>query len=238
MRMDKLLASKGFGSRKEVKTLLKKKRVSVNGHTVKNSSFHVDPIEDTVMVDGEEISYREFIYVMLHKPSGCISATEDDYHKTVIDLLDDDYRLFSPFPVGRLDKDTEGLLLITNDGELAHQLTSPKKEIEKVYYARIDGIVTHDDVESFQSGVTLEDGYQAKPAELKILRKGDISEIEVAVTEGKFHQVKRMFESVGKTVMYLKRERMGELVLDQQLTPGSYRELTNEELDYCLSLKS
>ncbi|MFC2948697.1 pseudouridine synthase [Virgibacillus sediminis] len=238
MRLDKLLANKGYGSRKEVKNLLKKKRVSVNGEYVKNSSQHIQPEVDIVMVDKEKINYQEFIYLMLHKPPGCISATEDKRHRTVLDLLKDEHRLFKPFPVGRLDKDTEGLLLITNDGELAHKLASPKKEIDKVYYARIEGIVTSEDIESFQSGVTLEDGYQAKPAALKILHQGEISEIEVTVTEGKYHQVKRMFEAVGKKVIYLKRKQMGELRLDERLSPGSYRELTEEELDYCLSLKS
>lgn len=174
---------------------------------------------------------------MLHKPPGYISATEDNREKTVIDLLEEDVQHFKPFPVGRLDKDTEGLLLLTNDGELAHQLVSPKKDVEKTYFARIKGQVTESDIKKFQQGITLEDGYKAKPAKLKILYSDDISGIEVTVTEGKYHQVKRMFEAVEKKVVYLKRLSMGNLLLDETLKIGNYRTLTEKELDYCLTLK-
>ncbi|HLS09410.1 pseudouridine synthase [Lentibacillus sp.] len=231
MRLDKLLANKGYGSRKDVKGLIKKKNVTVNDQVVKDSSFHVDLEKDVVKVNHEIVYYREYIYVMLNKPSGYVSATADDREKTVIDLLPAEYRLFNPFPVGRLDKDTEGLLLITNDGQLGHQLTSPKKAAEKTYYADIRGHVTEDDIEQFRLGVQLDDGYIARPAKLKILRAGNMSQVYVTITEGKFHQVKRMFEAVGKKVVYLKRIQMGNIMLDDNLEPGDFRELEDTEVE-------
>ncbi|WP_373893112.1 pseudouridine synthase [Virgibacillus natechei] len=237
MRLDKLLANTGHGSRKDVKSLLKKKRVTVNDTIVKDSSFHVDPDQDIIKVGDNTIHYQKYIYLMMNKPKGVISATEDTKDKTVIDLLTTDLQRFKPFPVGRLDKDTEGLLLITNDGELAHQLTSPKKDVGKTYVARIQGEVASEDIEKFADGVLLEDGYKAKPAKLSIRRRGAVSEVEVTVTEGKYHQVKRMFEAVDKTVIYLKRISMGGLVLDETLKLGTYRELTENELHY-LSFKN
>ncbi|MCM3387420.1 rRNA pseudouridine synthase [Ureibacillus chungkukjangi] len=230
MRLDKLLANMGYGTRKEVKQLLKQKGVTVDGDVVKDSSMHVDPEVQEVSVFGERVVYTEFIYLMMHKPPGVISATEDNVDKTVIDLLDPLAQHFKPFPVGRLDKDTEGLLLITNDGQLSHNLLSPKKHVPKTYYAKIDGEVTESDIEAFKQGVELDDGYVTKPGELVILSSGPHSEIELTIQEGKFHQVKRMFESVGKKVTYLKRLSMGSLVLDESLELGDYRELTEEEL--------
>ena len=230
MRLDKLLANMGYGSRKEVKALLKQKAVRVDDEIVKDSSLHVDPSKQNVTVFGERVEYIEYIYLMMHKPQGVISATEDKYDRTVIDLLDPIDQHFEPFPVGRLDKDTEGLLLITNDGQLAHNLLSPKKHVPKWYYAKIDGKVTESDIESFKQGVTLDDGYHTKPGELKILASGEQSEIELMIQEGKFHQVKRMFEAVGKKVTYLKRLSMGSLELDPELPLGEYRHLTEEEL--------
>lgn len=231
MRLDKLLANMGFGSRKEVRQLLKKGAVQVNAEPVKDSSLHVDPKKDEVTILGEQIVYREFIYLMLNKPQGVISATEDNRDRTVIDLLDEEYRHFEPFPVGRLDKDTEGFLLITNDGKLAHELLSPKKEVPKTYYAHIDGRVDEADIGKFAEGLTLDDSYFTKPGQLRILQSGDTSEIELTITEGKFHQVKRMFEAVGKRVVYLKRLSMGPLELDDTLRLGEYRELTEEEVE-------
>lgn len=235
MRIDKLLANMGYGTRKEVKTLLKGGNVRVNGKAEKSPKTHVDPDEDSVTVMGEEVEYREFIYLMMNKPGDLISATEDAHETTVIDILQPEDHVFDPFPVGRLDKDTEGLLLITNDGQLAHKLTSPKKKVGKTYYAIIDGKVTDEDIEKFSNGVTLDDGYHTKPGELTILKSGDESEIELTITEGKFHQVKRMFESVDKSVIYLKRIKMGVLELDPELELGEYRELTDEEIEYLLS---
>ncbi|MFP3357886.1 pseudouridine synthase [Planococcus citreus] len=230
MRIDKLLSNSGFGSRKEVKILLKSKAVEVNGETVRDPKFHVDEKTDEISVAGEPVVYREFIYLMMNKPQGVISATEDRFDETVIDLLTEDEQRFEPFPVGRLDKDTEGLLLITNDGKLAHELLSPKKHVDKTYYARINSPVTDEDIEAFKLGVVLDDGYETKPAQLNILRSGEESEIELTITEGKFHQVKRMFESVNKQVVFLKRLAMGPLPLDETLALGEYRELTEDEL--------
>ncbi len=231
MRIDKFLSNMGYGSRKEVKILLKSKAVEVNGETVRDPKVHVDEKNDEVAVGGELVEYTEFIYLLMNKPPGYISATEDKYDETVIDLLGEGEQLFEPFPVGRLDKDTEGLLLLTNDGKLAHELLSPKKHVDKRYFAKIEGVVTDEDGEAFNRGVMLDDGYVTKPAQLHILHSGPQSEIELTITEGKFHQVKRMFQSVDKEVVYLKRLSMGALELDPELQLGEYRHLTEEELD-------
>lgn len=231
MRIDKFLSNMGFGSRKEVKILLKSKAVEVNGEIVRDPKIHVNEVADLIAVEGEEVVYSEFIYLLMNKPQGVISATEDKYDKTVIDLLVEEDQHFEPFPVGRLDKDTEGFLLLTNDGKLAHELLSPKKHVDKRYFAIIDGHVTEEDGEAFQRGVMLDDGYMTKPAELAILESGTVSRIELTITEGKFHQVKRMFQSVGKEVTYLKRLSMGPLELDPELKLGEYRPLTEQEID-------
>jgi 16S rRNA pseudouridine516 synthase len=231
MRLDKMLANSGFGTRKEVKKLLKTGVVKVDGNVVKDAKVHVDPEMQEVTVHDDIVEYREFIYLMMHKPPGLLSATEDYRQETVVDILQEEDKMFEPFPVGRLDKDTEGLLILTNDGQLAHQLLSPKKHVPKTYYAKIDGEVTVEDIEAFKQGVTLDDGYETLPAELKILDAGSESQIEITIVEGKFHQVKRMFQAVGKTVIYLKRLSMGELKLDEDLELGEYRELTDEELE-------
>lgn len=231
MRLDKLLANVGYGSRKEVKQLLKQKGVTVDGVVVKDPSIHVDPEQQDIYVLGEKLEYKEFIYLMLNKPPGVVSATEDLRDETVIDLLSPMDQHFHPFPVGRLDKDTVGLLLITNDGKLAHQLLSPKKHVPKTYYAKIDGVVTEEDINTFEQGVQLDDGYVTLPAKLTILKSGETSEIELTIYEGKFHQVKRMFEAVGKKVTFLKRLSMGNLVLDENLKYGEYRELSEDELE-------
>lgn len=226
-----MLSNIGHGSRKEVKKLLKDGAVQVNEKVVKDPGYHVDTEKDSITVHGEEAQYREFIYLMMNKPPGVISATEDDRDETVIDLLELDDSIFEPFPVGRLDKDTEGLLLITNDGQLAHRLLSPKKHVPKTYFAVIEGEVTEEDILAFKEGVVLDDGYETKPAKLNILKSGIRSDIELTITEGKFHQVKRMFQSVGKRVVYLQRLTMGPLSLDESLELGEYRELTEEELE-------
>lgn len=234
-RLDKLLAHAGFGTRSGIKLLVKQGAVQVNGRTVKDSGIQVNPGTDEITVDGERVHYKEFVYLMLNKPPGVISATEDLRDKTVLDLIGPDYAHYDLFPVGRLDKDTEGLLLLTNDGKLAHELLSPKKHVPKMYYAEVEGTVTEEDREAFRKGVTLDDGYVTMPAELVILAEGDPSlqrpsKIELTIMEGKFHQVKRMFESVGKKVVYLKRIKMGSLLLDEYLGLGEYRELTDGEL--------
>lgn len=227
MRLDKLLSHTGFGSRKEVKPLLKSGAVVVNGTIQKDSKTQVNPDKDQITVHGTPVVYQEFVYFMLHKPQNVVSATEDNVSETVIDLLAQEDTLTDPFPVGRLDKDTEGLLIITNDGTLAHNLLSPKKHIDKTYYAKIDGDVTAADVEAFAAGIELDDGYTCKPASLEIITP---NEINVTIQEGKFHQLKRMFAARGKTVSYLKRISMGNLQLDESLELGEYRPLTEAEL--------
>ncbi|MBC2378539.1 rRNA pseudouridine synthase [Listeria welshimeri] len=227
MRLDKLLSHTGFGSRKEVKPLLKSGAVVVNGTIQKDSKTQVKPDKDEITVHGTPVVYQEFVYFMLHKPQNVVSATEDNVSETVIDLLAQEDILTNPFPVGRLDKDTEGLLIITNDGTLAHNLLSPKKHIDKTYYAKIDGEVLLEDVKAFAEGIALDDGYICKPARLEIINP---NEIKVTIQEGKFHQVKRMFAARGKTVSYLKRISMGQLQLDESLELGEYRPLTETEL--------
>lgn len=229
MRLDKLLAHSGFGTRKEVKDFIKKGIVTVNGEIAEKDKMQVDPQTDEVCVNGEVITYEEFVYYMLNKPAGYVSATEDNLYPTVVDLIDDYYR-DDLFPVGRLDVDTEGLLLISNDGVLAHQLLSPKKHCPKVYYAKINGIVTNQDVEAFFNGITIDD-YQCQSAELKILStSATTSEIEVTIYEGKFHQVKKMFLTVGVKVTALKRVQFGNFTLDSELAEGQYRSLNQDEL--------
>lgn len=237
MRLDKLLAHTGFGTRKEVKKIIKDKYIQVNGEVATNPGLKVDPDTDDVRVGGERIFYEEFVYYMLNKPAGVISATEDYVHETVLDLLDPSDSVQEPHPVGRLDKDTEGLLILTNDGQLTHQLTSPKKQIDKEYYAEIEGIVTEEDVQAFKEGVVLiedKEEYVTQPATLEIIEiieEDHVSVVHVTIQEGKFHQVKRMFHAVGKEVTYLKRIRMNQLTLDESLPLGVYRRLTEEELE-------
>lgn len=234
-RVDKILAHMGYGTRSEIKRLVKQGAVQVGGKTVKDSGLQVDPELEAITVDGERVVFREFVYLMLNKPQGVISATEDSRDRTVVDLLADEYVHFEPFPVGRLDKDTEGLLLLTNDGKLAHNLLSPRKHVPKTYFAEVEGSVGAADAAAFEKGVELDDGYVTMPAKLVILKEGDpaegrVSKIELTITEGKFHQVKRMFQAVGKKVVYLKRIAMGPLLLDEHLSVGQYRELTEDEL--------
>lgn len=230
MRVDKLLSNVGVASRAELKKYCKQGLISVNGKVINNPGIQVDSENDEVMFNGEKIVYREFIYIMLNKPDGYISATFDKHDPIVLDLIDSSYLVFAPFPVGRLDKDTEGLLVLTNDGQLSHRVLSPKKHVPKTYYAKIQGKVTEEDILAFEKGVILDDGYETMPSQLKILKSDDISEIELTIHEGKFHQVKRMFESVDKKVVYLKRISMGKLKLDESLELGEYRELTEEEV--------
>ena len=230
MRVDKLLSNVGVASRAELKKYCKQGLISVNGKVINNPGVQVDSESDDIRFNGEKIVYREFVYIMLNKPDGYISATVDKYDPIVLDLIDQSYLVFEPFPVGRLDKDTEGLLVLTNDGQLAHRVLSPKKHVPKTYYAKIQGKVTEEDILAFEKGVILDDGYETMPSQLKILKSDDMSEIELTIHEGKFHQVKRMFESVGKKVVYLKRLSMGKLKLDESLGLGEYRELTEEEV--------
>lgn len=234
MRLDKLLGNMGVGTRKEVKLLVRWGRVLVNGERAWNSSEYVDTDKDEVMVDGEIITYKAQVYLMMNKPQGYVSATEDSRDHTVIELVPEQFCHYELFPVGRLDKDTEGLLILTNDGKLAHDVLTPKKHVPKIYRATIEGIATQKIVEAFKMGVALDDGYKTMPAALTILsvnEENQTSEIELMIHEGKFHQVKRMFESVEMKVVYLKRVRMGKLELDPTLELGKLRELTEDEIE-------
>lgn len=229
IRLDKYLADLGLGTRNEVKTYIRKGRVRVNRVLSTKPEEKVDITLDEVLFDERRVTYQEYIYVMLHKPVGVVSATTDRADRTVLDLIDLPQKK-ELFPVGRLDKDTEGLLLLTNDGEMAHRLLSPKKHVDKVYFARVKGKVTTKDQQAFLEGVSIGEDTVTLPAKLSILVSDDISEIELTIQEGKFHQVKRMFEAVGKEVIYLKRLSMGSLSLDLTLAPGEYRDLTEEEI--------
>lgn len=230
MRLDKFLAEVGLGSRKEVKQLIKKGQISVNQQIEKSDKKQVEPKKDQIAFQGDPLHYQEFYYYLLHKPAGVVSATEDSRDRTVLDLFAQaDYRS-DLFPVGRLDKDTEGLLLITNDGKLAHELLSPKKHIEKEYFAEVAGVMTEEDQQRFVEGILL-DGEKTLPAELLIDETtADSSKVRIVLHEGKFHQVKRMVKSCGKEVTYLKRIRMGGLELPPELAKGTYRLLTAEEV--------
>lgn len=232
MRLDKYLAEMGVGTRQEVKKQIRQGKAAVNGTVVKAADTKIDETSDEVTICGRNISYVSYEYYMLNKPAGVVSATEDWRDTTVIDLIKEKKRK-DLFPVGRLDKDTEGLLLITNDGDLAHRLLAPKKHVDKVYYAKIDGMVTEEDVKRFAEGIDIgaEEEEMTRPAKLDIMKSAEESEIRLTIHEGKFHQVKRMFLAVGKEVTYLKRERMGTLCLDENLKPGEYRLLTEEEIE-------
>ncbi len=248
MRLDKFLANSGIGTRKEVKEILKNKKVSVNNVFVKDGKIHVDEEKDIVKYENKIINYKPFVYIMMNKPAGVISATEDSHHKTVIDLLNDEYRTYDIFPVGRLDIDTEGLLLLTNDGILSHNLLSPKKHVDKKYYVKIAKSLSEDDIKTLENGIKLEENFITKNAKVEIICNNSEKESEdfdfgenennknensvyITISEGKFHQVKRMFKAVGNEVLYLKRVKMGNLLLDENLELGEYRELTQKELN-------
>lgn len=230
IRLDKYLADMGVGTRAEVKRLIGKGMIRVNEGVVKKPEQKIDTETDEVFAGNSPVRYEEYEYYMLNKPAGVISASEDKREKTVVDLIESRQRK-DLFPVGRLDKDTEGLLLITNDGALAHRLLSPKRHVDKVYYAKIRGTVTEQDALRFKQGLDIGEKRQTLPADLRILKSAEESEIELTIREGKFHQVKRMFQAVGKEVVYLKRLRMGNLVLDEHLNPGEYKKLDRKELE-------
>ena len=227
-RLDKLLAATGRWSRREVKGLVKAGRVLVDGVPAAAPEQKLDPDRSRVLVDGQAVDCSPFVYIMLHKPAGLLSATEDSRQPTVLDLLPPELKKRGLFPVGRLDKDSEGLLLLTNDGDLAHRLLSPKYHVDKVYYIRTDAPLTEEDRAAFAGGVLLADGTECLPAGLELL--GDGREALVTLHEGKFHQIKRMIASRGAAVCRLKRLSMGTLVLDEGLRPGGFRLLNEEEV--------
>ena len=232
IRIDKFLSQMQVATRSESKKLIKMKRITKNGALVTDGGEKCDPKKDCICLDGHPIAYQEYHYLMLHKPAGCVTATEDRQDKTVMDYLPDNLRR-GLSPVGRLDKDTEGLLLITDDGALNHSLLAPGRHVPKTYYARIHGIVTESDITAFKNGLDIGEKKMTAPAALKILHIAEneqTSEILVTITEGKFHQVKRMVKAVGSEVLYLKRLSMGSLKLDEELKLGEYRRLTKAEL--------
>lgn len=248
MRLDKFLANSGIGTRKEVKDILKNRKISVNDVFVKDGKIQIDEKKDIVKYENKIVNYKPFVYIMMNKPAGVISATEDNHHKTVIDLLNDEYRTYDIFPVGRLDIDTEGLLLLTNDGVLSHNLLSPKKHVDKKYYVKIANPLSEDDIKMLETGIKLEENFVTKKAKVEIICNGSEKEsknsdfdenknnknenlVYIIISEGKFHQVKRMFKAVNNEVLYLKRVKMGNLLLDEKLELGEYRELTEEELN-------
>ena len=237
MRLDKFLVACAVGSRTEVKNLLKAGRVTVNGKKEKSAKLQIDEERDQICFDGQVLEYEEFVYYIMNKPQGVISATEDSIHRTVLDLLDDLARSKEVFPVGRLDIDTHGLLLLTNDGQLAHALLSPKRHVDKTYLAHVEGIMNQEDVETFAKGIPLKD-FTCQPAKLEFVSvdpKKNQSLVRVTIAEGKFHQVKRMVAYCGKEVVNLQRLTMGTLVLDENLERGEWRRLTKEELENLLA---
>ncbi|MBR5155200.1 MAG: rRNA pseudouridine synthase [Clostridia bacterium] len=230
MRLDKFLAECGFGTRTEVKKLIKSGCVEVKGDEKVRPETHIDENSSEIFVNGKKADYRKFVYLILNKPSGFISATWDKKLPTVIDLVPEEYIHFDVSPVGRLDIDTEGLLLLTNDGDLNHRLLSPKNHVPKTYIAKLLNPVKNEDIETFKKGMDLGD-FETLPSTLEIISQNEPYTAKVTICEGKFHQVKRMFEKVNNKVLYLKRIKMKNLILDENLDLGKVRELTNEELE-------
>ena len=230
MRLDKFISTTTMLSRAEAKKIIKK-GILINDILIKSSDYKVDENNDIVIVNGSRLVYQKYVYIMMNKPQNVISATEDMIDKTVVDILKDKDRIHKVFPVGRLDKDTEGLMLLTNDGELAHKLISPKKDVEKKYYVEVTGELKEEYLELVKDGLVLDDGYKCKSARLEILESSkDKSCANIYITEGKFHQVKRMMKALGTSVTYLKRLSIGSLILDENLKLGEYRYLTDKEL--------
>ena len=235
MRLDKFLKETGICSRSDAKKILKQGIVSVNDKIIKDDGYKIDENNDVIKYNNEVISYQEFVYLMMNKPAGVLSATEDKFDTTIIDLVKE-YKHKNLFPFGRLDKDSVGLVILSDDGKLAHELLSPKKHVSKKYYLKVKGNLDENDIEKFSKGVILEDGYKCKNAILEILKSDDISECYVTISEGKFHQLKRMFKMIGKEVIYLKRITFGNIVLDSSLSEGEYRSLTKDEIQMLKNL--
>ncbi len=233
IRIDRLLSDMGLGSRSQAKEWIKKGQVQVDGCVCRKTEQKVDAGIQEIKLNGRIVCYEEYVYYILHKPAGCVTAIKDKKNKTVMDYMPKECRK-DLTPVGRLDKDTEGLLLFTNDGKLAHQLLSPKSHVDKTYFAKVKGKVTSEDVEAFMEGLDIGDDKRTLPARLMVRKSGQVSEVEVIVCEGRFHQIKRMFQAVGKEVIYLKRISFGKLVLDNTLKVGQYRKVKKEDiLDDC-----
>ncbi len=228
-RLDKIIASQGFGTRKEVQGLIRNGKVQVNGRAVRLPDFKADAQADSITVGGASLAYKQFVYIMMNKPAGVVSASRDPKMKTVVDLIPACLYRRGLFPAGRLDRDTTGLLILTDDGDFAHRMLAPKKHVYKLYHATIDGPVGEDEMKRFAEGVEFGDGTRCLPAALTVLVPGEQPTVEVRIREGKFHQVKKMFRAVGRTVLSLERVRIGSLALDLSLAPGQSREMTPEE---------
>lgn len=231
IRIDKMLSNSGIGSRKDVKNIIKSGKVTVDGKIIKSSDLKIDPENSKIIVNGKELTYKKNIYLLMNKPAGVISATYDKKEKTVIDILPNNFKNIDLFPVGRLDKDTVGMLILTNDGDFAHNTLSPKKHVWKKYYATVSGIVTQEDIQFFEKGVEIGENEICKSAKLQICTTNDnTTNVTIEISEGKFHQIKRMFKAVGKEVLFLKRIKFGGLELDENIAEGSVRELSEIEL--------
>ena len=230
MRLDKYISDCGVASRREIKQMIKTGRITLNGVVAATAELKIDPEQAVVTVDGTALKYDKYHYFMLNKPAGVLSATDDGKQKTVLNLFLPEHKKFNLFPVGRLDIDTEGLLLITNDGQLSHNLLAPGKHVDKTYYAKIDGLVNDSTVSAFLEGLDIGEKKNTLPAKLNIIKSGSISEVEITVCEGKYHQIKRMFEAVGMKVVYLKRISFGGIILDDNLALGQFRQLTEDEI--------
>lgn len=229
-RLDKILASQGTLSRRDVKEIVKKGRISVNGVVAKKSDIKIDIENDIVTLDGEALSLKEHIYIMLNKPQGIVSASESETDETVVDLVPDELYRKGLFPAGRLDKDTTGFVLITDDGDFAHKILSPKNHIFKTYLATLEHSLSQSDIQMLEKGITLADGTTLKEAKVEIIEDGNNPLVQIMICEGKYHQVKRMFAAAGNKVVALHRSKMGNLELDKDLKPGECREITPEEL--------
>lgn len=227
MRLDRFLSVTGTVSRSDAKRAVRGGQITVNGHGVKSSNTEIDPENDVICYLGKRITYRKYTYVMLNKPDGYVSATEDPREKTVLDLLPDDLRRIGLFPCGRLDKHTLGLMLLTDNGELAHRLLAPKRHVTKEYFFRSRGPISESEAEMFRQGLVLDDGYETKPAEIKLL--DDRSSGVITLVEGKYHQIKRMLEALDNKIVYLERIRFGNLRIEDAPTRGEWRFLTDEE---------
>lgn len=238
MRLDKFFSSQNLATRKEVKSLIKEGMVSVNGSTKLKPEQKVDSEADRICLNGEPVSYKKYIYLMLNKPQGVVSATTDRDCKTVLDLVPEELYRPGLFPAGRLDKDTTGFVLLTDDGELAHQILAPKNHIDKTYHARIAGDITEKEILQFEQGVVLKDGFVCLPAKIKVLEKGEESLVEIVLQEGKYHQIKRMIAAVGGRVTALKRVKMGGLELDTSLLEGGCREILHKDVERFLLSKN
>jgi len=232
MRLDKFFSSQNLCSRKEMKALLKDGSITVNGRTDRlKGDLKIDTDKDVVRLHGEIVEYKQYVYLMLNKPQGVVSATNDREHKTVLDLVPPELYRPGLFPAGRLDKDTTGFVLLTDDGDFAHRILSPKNHVEKTYHARLDGKIAQEDIERFAQGVTLKDGFVCLPARMRVLEDTEQPLVEIVICEGKYHQIKRMAGAIGRKVLSLKRVKMGNVELDPDLPEGACKAMLHKDVE-------